>query len=83
MDTTELLSIQDIILITGGVSFTHPEGFPRRRHSNVGVGGGGIVTKSCPTLTAPWTIADQAPLATGFSRQEYFSELSLASLNQQ
>ena len=24
--------------------------------------GGGLVTKSCPTLVTPWTIAHQAPL---------------------
>ena len=33
---------------------------------------GGLVTKSCPT---PWTIACQAPLSMGFSRQEYWSGL--------
>ena len=35
-------------------------------------GGGGLVTKSCPTLTTPWTVACQAPLSMGFSRQEYW-----------
>ena len=25
--------------------------------------GGGIVTKSCPTLGIPWTVAHQAPLS--------------------
>ena len=29
----------------------------------------------CPTLCAPWTVAHQAPLSTGFSRQEYWSGL--------
>jgi len=33
-------------------------------------GGGGVVTKSCPTLVTPWTVAHQAPLSIGFSRQE-------------
>ena len=33
--------------------------------------GGGLVTKSCLTLATPWTIAHQAPLSIGFSRQEY------------
>ena len=37
--------------------------------------GGGLVTKSCPTLVTPWTIARQAPLSMGFSRQEYWSGL--------
>ena len=38
-------------------------------------GGGGLVAKSCPTLVTPWTIARQAPLSMGFSRQEYWSWL--------
>ena len=33
-------------------------------------GGGGLVAKSCPTLGTPWTVACQAPLSVGFSRQE-------------
>ena len=33
-------------------------------------GGGGLVTKSCLTLETPWTVACQAPLSMGFSRQE-------------
>ena len=33
------------------------------------------VTQSCPTAT-PWTVAHQAPLSKGFSRQEYWSGLS-------
>ena len=35
--------------------------------------GGGLVTKSCPTLATPWTVAHQAPLSMGFSRQVYWS----------
>ena len=35
--------------------------------------GGGLVTRLCPTLVTPWTIACQAPLSMGFSRQEYWS----------
>ena len=38
-------------------------------------GGGGLVLKSCPTLVTPWTVAHQAPLSVGFSRQEYLSGL--------
>ena len=30
---------------------------------------------SCPTLGDPWTVARQAPLSMGFSRQEYWSGL--------
>ena len=31
----------------------------------------GLVTQSCPTLSTPWTVARQAPLSLGFSRQEH------------
>ena len=37
--------------------------------------GGGLVTQSCLTLVTPWTVARQAPLPMGFSRQEYRSGL--------
>ena len=30
-----------------------------------------LVAQSCPTLCHPWTVAYQAPLSMGFSRQEY------------
>ena len=42
-------------------------------------GGGGLVTKSCPTLVTPWAVASQAPLSMRFSRQEYRSGLPLPS----
>ena len=42
-------------------------------------GGGGLVTKLCPTLATPWTVAHQAPLSVEFSRQEYWSGLPFAS----
>ena len=35
----------------------------------------GLVAKSCPTLAIPWSVARQAPLSMGFSRQEYWSGL--------
>ena len=38
-----------------------------------------LVTQSCPTLVMPWTVAHQAPLSMGFSRQEYWSVLPFAS----
>ena len=38
-----------------------------------------LVTKSCPTLVTPQTIAFQASLSIGFSRQEYWSELPFPS----
>ena len=37
--------------------------------------GAGLVAPSCPTLTAPWTGAHQAPLSMGFPRQEYWGGL--------
>ena len=42
-------------------------------------GCGGLVTKSCPTLATPWTVACQAPLSMGLSRQEYWSGLPFSS----
>ena len=41
--------------------------------------GGGLVAKSCPTLATPWTVACQAPLFMGFSRQEYWNGLPFPS----
>ena len=38
-----------------------------------------LVAKSCPTLATPWTVARQAPLSMGFSRQEYWSGLPFSS----
>ena len=46
--------------------------------SGRGDGGGGLVAKSCPTLAIPWTIAHQAPLNMGFSRQEYWSGFAIS-----
>ena len=42
-------------------------------------GGGGLVTKSCPTLATPWTVACQVSLFIGFSRQEYWNEFPFPS----
>ena len=39
------------------------------------IGGGGLVTNSCPAVATPWTFACQALLSMGFSRQEYWSGL--------
>ena len=38
-----------------------------------------LVTKSCLTLATPWTVACQAPLSMGFSRQKYWSGLPFPS----
>ena len=35
-----------------------------------------IVAQSCLTLVTPWTVAHQAPLSMGFSRQEYWNGFS-------
>ena len=40
---------------------------------------GGLVAKSCLTLVNPWTVACQAPLSMGFSRQEYWGRLPVPS----
>ena len=39
----------------------------------------GLVAKLCPTLATPWTVAHQAPLSMGLSRQEYWSGLPFSS----
>ena len=44
-----------------------------------GGGGGGLVTKLHPIPEIPWTIARQAPLSMGLSRQEYWSGLPFPS----
>ena len=38
-----------------------------------------LVTKSCLTLVAQWTVAHQASLSVGFPRQEYWSRQPLPS----
>ena len=40
----------------------------------------GLVAKLCLALATPWTVACQAPLSLGFSRQEYWSGLPFPSL---
>ena len=44
-----------------------------------GMGGGDLVTKACLILATPWTVACQAPLSMGFSRQEYWRGLPFLS----
>ena len=39
--------------------------------------GDGLVAKSCLTPVTPWTVACQAPLSMGFSRQDYWNGLPL------
>ena len=38
-----------------------------------------LVTKLCPTLVTPWTIARQATLSMGFPREGYWSGLLFPS----
>ena len=42
-------------------------------------GGCGLVAKLCLTLLTSWTVVHQASLSMGFSKQEYWSRLSLPS----
>ena len=42
-------------------------------------GDGGAVSKASLTLVTPWTVAHQAPLCVGFSRQKYWSGLPVPS----
>ena len=37
------------------------------------------VTQSCTNVCPPWTVAWQAPVFVGFSRQEYWSRLLFSS----
>ena len=54
--------------------------FMRTETNLEGIGSGdGLVSKSCPTLATPWTIACLAPLPMGFSRREYWSGLPFPS----
>ena len=41
--------------------------------------GASLVAKSCQTLVTLWTVAHQAALSMGFSRQEYWSGLPFPS----
>ena len=52
--------------------------FQTIKYTNI-ICGSGLVAKSCPTLATPWTVACQAPLSMGFSRQEYWSGLLFSS----
>ena len=42
-------------------------------------GGSGLVTKLCPTLVTPWTVAHQASLSLAFPRHEYWSGVPFPS----
>ena len=38
-----------------------------------------LVAQLCPTLVTPQTVARQAPLSMGFSRQEYWSGIAVCT----
>ena len=50
-----------------------------KRKPMICVPGGGLVARLCLALASPWTVARQAPLSMGFSRQEYWSGLPFPS----
>ena len=52
---------------------------PRKQKCCWGSSGSDLVTKLCPTLATPWTLACQAPLSMEFPRQEYWNRLSFPS----
>ena len=47
----------------------------QKKDAQLTYGGCGSVTNLCLTLAIPWTVARQAPLSMGFSKQEYWSGL--------
>ena len=51
----------------------------KKKASQDNGGGGSLVTKTCLTLATPQTVACQAPLSMGFSRQEYWNGLPFPS----
>ena len=72
------MSLKDELPRSIGAQYATGEQWRNNSRKNEG-GGGGLVAKSCPTLVTPWTIARQAPLSMGFSRQEYWSGLPFPS----
>ena len=49
------------------------------QYSTIGDGGSRLVAQSCSTLEIPWTVAHQALLSMGLSRQEHWSGLPFTS----
>ena len=56
------------------ISLSNCDGNEIKQHNNR------VCAQSCPTLCNPWTVARQAPLFMGFSRQEYWSGLPFPPL---
>ena len=53
--------------------------FPIEEHGIPLFIGGGLVTKSCPTLVTPGTIAHQAPLSMGFFQARVLEWVAISS----
>ena len=68
-----------ILFISFACCFGHVTWLAGSQFPGGGGGGSGLVTKLCLTLETPWTVACQAPLSMGFSRQEYWSGLPFPS----
>ena len=51
----------------------------QKKDAQLTYGGCGSVTNLCLTPAMPWTVARQAPLSMGFSKQEYWNGLSFPS----
>ena len=67
-----------ILSNTKSMASTSKNGINVSTHNNLYLGGG-LVAKSCPNLVTLWTVARQAPLSMGFSRQEYWNGLLFPS----
>ena len=67
-----------ILSNTKSMASTSKNGINVSTHNNLYLGGG-LVPKSCPNLVTLWTVARQAPLSMGFSRQEYWNGLLFPS----
>ena len=63
-------------ILAWGCSHSHSSGV---RVAVPKLGGGDLVAQSCSTPVTPGTVARQAPLSMGFSRQEYWSGLPFPS----
>ena len=85
-DESPVFLKNEVCLSTVCASFPHVEGTAKREKQREAEGSCKAVQvqfvwslhahalKSCGTLLMVWTVAFQAPLSMGFSRQEYWSE---------